>query len=357
MNTRIDSHPAILPCERPTRPSVDRAPGGLLSIVVPCHNEEAVVAATHDRLVAAVADTGLGLEIIYVDDGSRDATLERLEAIAACDRRAVVVELSRNFGQQAAMSAGLAQARGDAVVIIDADLQDPPEVIPEMVRAWRSGVDVAYGRRRSREGETRFKLVTASLFHRLFASLVPHPIPVDTGDFKLIDRAVVDAVRSLPEKRRYLRSLVPWAGFRHEPVWYDRHARMAGETKYSARKLIVLAADALVISSDAPVRLTWLCSFGLAMLGLVATGIATWSSFGNATTGDRHAGISLAAVIAVASLVAAAQTAAVAIVGEYVVRTYRESQGRPTWVVRRTINDTTTAAPGGTRADRSSRAA
>jgi dolichol-phosphate mannosyltransferase len=357
MNAHGDTHPAILPCARPTRSSSDRGPGGLLSIVVPCHNEEAVVATTHDRLVAAAAATGMELEIVYVDDGSRDATLERLEAIAARDSRAVVVELSRNFGQQAAMSAGLAQSRGAAVVIIDADLQDPPEVIPEMVHAWRNGVDVAYGRRRSREGETRFKLVTASLFHRLFASLVPHPIPVDTGDFKLLDRAVVDAVCSLPEKRRYLRSLVPWAGFRHEPVWYDRHARAAGETKYSARKLIMLAADAVVTSSDAPVRLTWLCSFGLASIGLTATGIAIWSSFGNGTQDFPGAGISLASVVAVASLVGAAQTAAVAIVGEYVVRTYRESQGRPTSVVRRTINAAGSVAPGGMQSDRSSRAA
>jgi dolichol-phosphate mannosyltransferase len=351
-----DPHPDILSCERPKRPTAERTPGGLLSIVVPCHNEEAVVMTTHDRLVAAVAGSGMDLEIIYVDDGSRDATLERLESIAARDSRAVIVELSRNFGQQAAMSAGLTQARGEAVVIIDADLQDPPEVIPEMVRAWRSGVDVAYGRRRSREGETRFKLVTASLFHRLFASLVPHPIPVDTGDFKLIDRAVVDAVCSLPEKRRYLRSLVPWAGFRHEPVWYDRHARAAGETKYSARKLILLAADALVISSDAPVRLTWACSLGLMLMGLVATGIATWSSMTTTPAAER-AGVSLAAVFAVVAIVAAAQTAAVAIVGEYVVRTYRESQGRPTWVVRRTINAASGLAPSGTRTDRSSRAA
>jgi glycosyltransferase involved in cell wall biosynthesis len=357
MNAHDEAHPAILPCERPPRRNAERAPGGLLSIVVPCHNEEAVVTTTHDRLVAAVAGTGMDLEIVYVDDGSRDATLERLEAIAARDTRAVVVELSRNFGQQAAMSAGLAQARGAAVVIIDADLQDPPEVIPEMVRAWRSGVDVAYGRRRSREGETRFKLVTASLFHRLFASLVPHPIPVDTGDFKLVDRAVADAVCSLPEKRRYLRSLVPWAGFRHEPVWYDRHARAAGETKYSARKLIMLAADALVISSDAPVRLTWLCSLVLAKVGLMATAVAIWPSVSGASTSDHHAGVSLAAVIAVAALVGAAQTAAVAIVGEYVVRTYRESQGRPTSVVRRTINAAGPAAAGGTRTDRPSRAA
>ncbi|MFM9197364.1 MAG: glycosyltransferase family 2 protein [Planctomycetia bacterium] len=356
MNTRTESHPAILSCERP---AADRGPGGLLSIVVPCHNEEAVVAATHERLVAAAAEAGMDLEIVYVDDGSRDATLERLESIAARDRRAVVVELSRNFGQQAAMSAGLAQARGDAVVIIDADLQDPPEVIPEMVRAWRSGVDVAYGRRRSREGETLFKLVTASLFHRFFARLVPHPIPVDTGDFKLIDRAVVDAVCRLPEKRRYLRSLVPWAGFRHEPVWYDRHARLAGETKYSARKLIMLAVDALMISSDAPVRLTWLCSLALGAVGLAATAFATWSSLTRAPGAgpSTGTGVSLAAVVAVAALVAAAQTAAVAVVGEYVVRTYRESQGRPTWVVRRTINAAGTAAPVGTRSDRPARAA
>jgi len=357
MTAHTDSQPTILPCARPRRQSAERTPGGLLSIVVPCHNEEAVVATTHDRLVAAVAKTGMDLEIIYLDDGSRDSTLERLEAIAARDSRAVVVELSRNFGQQAAMSAGLAQARGAAVVIIDADLQDPPEVIPDMVQAWRDGVDVAYGRRRSRAGETRFKLVTASLFHRLFASLVPHPIPVDTGDFKLIDRAVVDAVCSLPEKRRYLRSLVPWAGFRHEPVWYDRHARTAGETKYSARKLLMLAADAVVISSDAPVRLTWACSLVLANVGLTATAIAAWSSITASPGGDQQAGISLAAVIAVVSLVGAAQTAAVAIVGEYVARTYRESQGRPTWVVRRTINAADTSAPGSAKPDRSSRAA
>jgi GT2 family glycosyltransferase len=335
MNQIDPRTPDILPCPAPQRPQAGRGPGGLLSIVVPCHNEEAVVRTTHDRLVAAVATTGMALEIVYVDDGSRDATLARLEEIAARDSRAVVVELSRNFGQQAAMSAGLAQARGDAVVIIDADLQDPPEVIPEMVRAWRRGVDVAYGRRRSRDGETRFKLITASLFHRLFASLVPFPVPVDTGDFKLVDRAVVDAVRQLPEKRRYLRSLVPWAGFRHEPVLYDRHARAAGETKYSARKLLMLATDALVISSDAPVRLTWVAAAALALVGIASTVAATWAHWRG---GAQDAHVTLAAIVAVAALVGAAQTAAVAIVGEYVVRTYRESQGRPTWVVRRTIN-------------------
>lgn len=328
--------------------SPHRSSPGLLSVVIPCHNEEDVVEATHARLVGVLPATGMDFEIIYVDDGSRDGTLARLEILAAKDGRARVVELTRNFGQQAAMSAGLGAARGDAVVMLDADLQDPPEVIPEMVSRWRAGIDVAFGQRRSREGETAFKLVTASLFHRLFASLMPYPVPVDTGDFKLLDRAVVDAVCALPEKRRYLRSLVPWAGFRQEAVLYDRHARLAGETKYSARRLLGLAADAVVISSDRPVRLTWACSTMLGVAGTVAGTIAFCGS--SAAT----SGVSLAAVTCVACLVGAAQTAAVAVVGEYVVRTYREAQGRPTWVVRRTIN---LPAAGRSASGESSRAA
>jgi hypothetical protein len=311
----------------------DRPSGGLLSIVVPCHNEAAVIEATHARLCGIAPQLGMSLELIYIDDGSHDQTLAKLCEIAAADSRVEVLELSRNFGQQAAMSAGLKQSRGDAVVIIDADLQDPPEVIPEMVARWRDGVDVAYGRRRKREGETAFKLVTASLFHRFFASLMPYPMPVDTGDFKLCDRAVVDAVCNLPEKRRYLRNLIPWAGFRHEPVLYDRDARPAGETKYSAGKLLALAADAVILSSDKPIRMVWLAA---AMLTAIGTGGCLWlasAPAGSATT--------LPAVLAVAGWLTAIQTAAVAIVGEYVVRGYRETQGRPSFVVRRTLSQQT----------------
>lgn len=322
-------HPDIL-----RHTTARRAGRGLLSVVIPCHNEQEVIDATHARLVEVLPATAMDFEIVYIDDGSRDATLERLEAIAARDPRVQVIELARNFGQQAAMSAGLAAARGDAIVITDADLQDPPEVIADMVRLWRGGVDVAYGRRRRRDGETRFKLVTASLFHRMFARLIPYPMPVDTGDFKLVDRAVADAVIALPEKRRYLRSLVPWAGFRHEPVWYDRHARVAGTTKYSPWKLLKLAGDALVLSSDAPVRLTWVAATGLAGVGLAATAVSIASWW---TAREPQPGISLASATAVVAMIAAVQTAAVAVVGEYVVRTYREAQGRPTWVVRRTI--------------------
>jgi hypothetical protein len=314
---RVDPHVAAL-----------RGARGLLSVVIPCHDEEQVIEATHARLAEALPQTGMDFELVYVDDGSRDSTLARLERIAARDPRVRVIELARNFGQQAAMSAGLAAARGDAIVITDADLQDPPEVIPEMVRKWRQGVDVAYGRRRSREGETAFKLMTASLFHRVFARIVPYPMPIDTGDFKLIDRAVADAVASLPEKRRYLRNLVAWAGFRHEPVWYDRHARAAGATKYSPWKLLKLAIDALVLSSDAPIRVTWVAAAVLAIVGITAGCLAA------ATTVD---GTPLAAITSVIAILLAIQTCAIAVVAEYVVRTYREVQGRPSWVVRRTI--------------------
>jgi glycosyltransferase involved in cell wall biosynthesis len=331
MNDHASSTAASGPVVR--RAFTDRPAHGLLSVVIPCHNEEEVIEATHARLSEVLPATALDFEVVYVDDGSRDETLRRLEVIAARDSRVQVIELARNFGQQAAMSAGLAAARGDAIVITDADLQDPPEVILDMVRRWREGVDVVYGRRRSREGETHFKLITASLFHRFFARLIPYPMPVDTGDFKLIDRAVADAVVALPEKRRYLRSLVPWAGFRHEPVWYDRQARAAGATKYSPWKLLKLAGDALILSSDAPVRLTWLAAAALAIVGL--GGMAGWvMSRGGDGAGQ---GSSLAAITMIVGLVAAIQTAAVAIVGEYVVRGYREAQGRPPWVVRRTI--------------------
>lgn len=329
MSHRIPTASGPALATRATFTTARRRLQGLLSVVVPCHNEEAVVESTHRRLVDVLAGTGMSFEVIYIDDGSRDDTLARLEAIAAVDPRTEVLELSRNFGQQAAMSAGLAHARGDAVVIIDADLQDPPEVIPEMIDAWRRGVDVAYGRRRRRAGETWFKLATASLFHRFFASLLPYPMPVDTGDFKLLDRDVVDAVVALPEKRRYLRSLVAWAGFRQEPVWYDRHARLAGETKYSAVKLLRLAFDAVMLSSDTPLRATW---WGAAALAAVGLSSAVWAVGG----GGEH-GPGLAAIIAVATLSAAVPTAATAIVGEYVVRAYRETQGRPSFVVRRSM--------------------
>lgn len=300
--------------------------GGLLSIVIPCHNEAEIIRATHRRLSQVLPTTGMDYEVIYVDDGSRDRTLVELEQIATADPRVTVVELSRNFGQQAAMSVGLTEARGDATVILDADLQDPPEVIPQMITRWRRGADVVYGQRRSRDGETFFKLVTASLFHRIFRKLVPYRMPVDTGDFKLLDRAVVQAICDLPEKRRYMRTLVAWTGFKQEPVLYDREARSAGETKYSPLKLLRLAGDAIMISSDTPLRLVWAAA-GVLMVAAVTTAMAAALSASG-----------IAAVIAAVLFVGSTQVAATALVGEYAVRGYREAQGRPTAITRRKLS-------------------
>ena len=312
----------------PTSPvqAIERPRPGLLSIVIPCYNEEAIIEATHARICSIAPRLGMELEVLYVDDGSRDSTLKKLKQFASGDSRIIVIEFSRNFGQQAAMSAGLEMAQGDAVVIIDADLQDPPEVILEMITKWRTGVDVAYGRRKSRDGESTFKLVTAKLFYRFFAWLMPYPVPVDTGDFKLCDRAVVDAVCALPEKRRYLRSLVPWAGFHHAPVDYDRDARTAGETKYSASRLLSLAADAVLLSSDKPIRLIWFLAALFAFIG--TCGLVT------GLTLPAEEILSLPTLLALLGFISAAQTAAIAIVGEYVVRCYREAQARPPFIIR-----------------------
>jgi polyisoprenyl-phosphate glycosyltransferase len=200
----------------PMQPDARRA--GRLSVVVPCFNEQAVIATTHRRLVDVLAGLpGQDWEIIYIDDGSRDATLALLRDIQAADPRVRVLSFSRNFGHQIAASAGLEAASGAAVVLIDADLQDPPELIPDMLARWLDGADVVYGERTARAGETRFKRLSASLFYRLINRISSTPIPIDTGDFRLMDRRVVDAVLAMPERDRFLRGMVAWTGFRQEP--------------------------------------------------------------------------------------------------------------------------------------------
>ena len=238
------------------------SPRALLSVVVPCFDEEAVIGETHRRLVATLQSVpDLDFELVYVDDGSRDATLNLLRELQRADARVRVLALSRNFGHQTAVTAGLQCAVGDAVVLIDADLQEPPEVIPEMLERWRRGTDDAYGLRTERDGETRFKRWASGAFYRLLNRLVDIPIPLDTGDFRLMDRKVVDAVLAMPERDRFVRGMVAWTGFRQEPVPYRRAARAAGETKYPFGKLLRLAIDGILSFSLAPLRLvTWRAS-------------------------------------------------------------------------------------------------
>ena len=302
----------------------------LLSVVVPCFDEEAVIRETHRRLVAILETVPeLDFELVYVDDGSRDATLEVLRELRHTDARVRVVALSRNFGHQIAVTAGLQQAAGQVVVIIDADLQDPPEVIPEMLDRWREGVDIAYGVRTGRDGETVFKRWTASAYYRLLDRLTDISIPLDTGDFRLMDRAVVDAFLTMPERDRFVRGMVAWTGFRQEPVPYRRAARAAGETKYPIRKMVRLAMDGIVSFSLAPLRLaTWL---GLLALGLAAAGIA-YAVVLRLFTAAWVPGWSLLLISIL--FLGGLQLVVLGILGEYVGRIYGEVKRRPLYLVK-----------------------
>jgi polyisoprenyl-phosphate glycosyltransferase len=300
-----------------------------LSIVVPCANEEEALSSTNRRLQAALESMRVDFEIIYVDDGSTDATPEILRDFQAHDRRVRVVRLSRNFGHQVAITAGLENASGDAVVVIDADLQDPPETIREFVERWREGYDVAYGVRTAREGETPFKLWTASVFYRLMNGLSDTRIPLDAGDFRLMDRRVVDALLAMPERDRFMRGMVSWLGFSQIAVPYRRVARQAGVTKYPLLKMVRFAADGMVSFSVVPLRVATCVGFatsGAAVLGILvillerffATGLVKgWSS-------------TLIAVLFIGGV----QLICMGIIGEYIGRIYGESKRRPLYIAR-----------------------
>ena len=251
----------------------------LLSVVIPCFNEELVLRAARERLMQAVAAIeGFEHELIFVDDGSRDQTFEILAEIQSHDPHARVLKLSRNFGHQIAVTAGLESATGNVVAVIDADLQDPPEVIREMVELWRQGNHVVYGSRTTRTGESRFKLFTAKAFYRIINRFSDTSIPVDTGDFRLMDRSVVDVLLAMPERGRFLRGMVSWVGFRQVALPYEREARHAGRTKYSLLKMIQFAIDGILSFSVLPLRLaalTGMVAIWLAIGGII---LALWVS-------------------------------------------------------------------------------
>jgi len=245
----------------------------LISVIVPCYNEELVLEATYQRLstvLAAVPE--IRYELIFVNDGSRDATHEILAQLQQQDSHVRILRLSRNFGHQVAVTAGLEQSTGDAVVIIDADLQDPPELIPELVARWQEGNHVVYGIRTDRDGESKFKLWTAKVFYRLINRLSETKMPLDAGDFRLLDRKVVDVLNAMPERARYLRGMVSWAGYRQVSVPYERAARHAGETKYPLRKMIRFAMDGITSFSLVPLKVaiwTGFIAIWIAVLGIV----------------------------------------------------------------------------------------
>lgn len=299
-----------------------------ISVVAPCHNEEEVIGEFHRRLSAAMTALGMSWEVVYVDDGSSDRTPEILRDICANDARATVLRLSRCFGHQLALTAGLDHVRGDAVVIIDSDLQDPPELISDMVARWRAGAQVVYGRRLSRDGETIFKLVAANAFYWLINLISDVRIPTNVGDFRLMDRVVVDALRSMPEQHRMLRAMISWLGFRQEMVPYHRDRRYAGATKYSLTKMMRLALDGLVSSSSVPLRIV--STIGLVALASAMSGAAValirWAATGEGLPD------SLTMLLTVA-LFSGVQLFCFGVMGEYIGRIYGEVKRRPLYLI------------------------
>jgi glycosyltransferase involved in cell wall biosynthesis len=302
----------------------------LLSVIVPCLNEEEALRGTQVRLSSALEQIPTNFEIIYVDDGSTDATPEVLRELQAYDSRVRVVRFSRNFGHQMAITAGLEHAAGDAVVIIDADLQDPPETIVDFFRKWQEGYDVVYGVRTEREGETAFKLWTAKLFYRFMTRLSDTQIPLDTGDFRLMDRRVLNVLLGMPERDRFVRGMVSWLGFSQVAVPYRREARITGVTKFSFFKMLRFALDGIFSFSIVPLRVaTWtgfITSF-LAILGIVLVSLEHFLGVEGLVKGWTS---TMFAVLFIGGV----QLICMGIIGEYIGRIYGESKHRPLYVVR-----------------------
>ena len=302
----------------------------LLSVVVPCYNEEAVLRATHERLTSVLAGMStLDYELIFVNDGSRDDTQLILTQLQLVDPHVRVLLLSRNFGHQIAVTAGLEEATGDAVVIIDADLQDPPEVIPQMVALWREGNDVVYGMRTDRHGESTFKLWTAKVFYRLINRLSETKMPSDTGDFRLLDRRVVEVINAMPERARFLRGMVSWAGFRQVSLPYERAARHAGESKYPLTKMVSFAMDGIISFSLVPLKLaiwTGFLAIWIAVAGIIVAIVDRML--------DKNLTRGWASLFVAVLFMGGVQLVSLGIIGEYLGRIYTEVKRRPLYVVQ-----------------------
>jgi glycosyltransferase involved in cell wall biosynthesis len=306
-----------------------------LSIVVPLYNEEANIEALYQRLTTVVEALGVSYEFIFINDGSRDRTLALAQALSRRDHHVRYIDLSRNFGHQIAVTAGLDHAVGDAVVIIDADLQDPPELIAPLYEKLQDGYEVVYAKRLSRPGENMAKLVTAKLFYRMLASITRVSIPVDTGDFRIISRKVVDALKLMPEQNKFLRGQISWIGYRQTYVEYDRAQRLAGETGYTYGKMLRLALDGITAFSDFPLKLASLSGFvvsGIAFLVMLYTLYARFVSH------DYQPG--WASLMVSILFLGGVQLIAIGIIGEYIGRLSANVRQRPLYLIADTnIND------------------
>jgi len=307
--------------------------GPVYTVVAPVKDEEETLPHFYRRIVAVMEGLGEPFEVLLINDGSTDGSLAVMRELCRCDPRLRVIDFSRNFGHQIAISAGLDYARGRAVIIIDADLQDPPEVIPGLIERWQAGAEVVYAQRRKREGETRFKLLTAQAFYGLIGRITQVNIPRNTGDFRLVDRSVVDALVQMREHHRFMRGLSAWVGFRQEAVLYDRHERYAGTTKYPFRKMLRFSVDAITSFSQLPLQLA--TSFGFFLAGISLVGIIIAIILRLFT----HAIIGQATTLIMVLFIGGIQLIFLGIIGEYLGRIYDEVRGRPLYIVRRVLGD------------------
>ena len=302
----------------------------LVSVVAPMHDEAGTVGPLYERVVRALV--GVEWELVLVDDGSRDGTGTELARLAAEDERVRVIALSRSFGHQAALTAGLEHARGDAVVMMDGDLQDPPEVIPAMIQRWREGAEVVYAVRETRAGETPFKLVTARWFYRLFRRLTDVDLVAESGDFRLMDRRALHALLAMPERNRFLRGMSVWVGFTQTAVPFSREARSTGRTKYTLSRMLRLSFDAITSFSNRPLQWATVLGFTFSVLAFLCIPL---------TVVARYADIyerGVPTTIVVVLLLGGIQLITVGIIGEYVGRIYDEVKRRPLYVVRERLN-------------------
>lgn len=304
-----------------------------ISIVAPVYNEEEVLPELYRRVSEVMDASDDTWELVLVNDGSRDRSAEIIAELHARDERVRGVSFSRNFGFQVAVTAGLDFARGDAVILTDADLQDPPEVYLDMIAKWREGYDVVYGVRQSREGETWFKLFTAKVFYRLIYRITSINIPLDTGDFRLIDRRVVDAIRRMPERNRFLRGMVPWVGYKQVGVEYERQARFAGTSKFSSvRQMLPFAVDAITSFSYFPLQMATYLGFFIAGISLLAILLVIGVRLFVAQTPLLGQATTLVAVLFLGGV----QLISLGIIGEYLGRIYDEVKGRPLYLIEQT---------------------